>query len=63
MIPPVAGVAVLFNSATASFAGMVVCVIEGLAPSLAVAVRATPCRDDAEIEAMMAGDKRKKFEV
>jgi len=30
---------------------------------LAVAVRATPCRDDAEIEAMMAGDKRKKFEV
>jgi len=55
MIPPVARVAVLFNPATTPFAGLMVHVIEESAPSLGVAVRAAPCRNDAEIEAMMAG--------
>jgi ABC-type uncharacterized transport system substrate-binding protein len=54
VIPPVARVAVLFNPATAPFANMMVRVIEEAAPSLTVAVRAAPCRDDAEIEGMMA---------
>jgi putative ABC transport system substrate-binding protein len=59
--PPVAQVAVLFNPATAPFAGLMLRAIEEAAPSFAVVVRATPCRDDAEIEAMMtelAGEKR-----
>ena len=55
IIPPVARMAVLFNPATAPFAGLMVHVIEESAPSLGVAVRAAPCRNDAEIEAMMAG--------
>jgi len=55
MIPPVARVAVLFNPATTPFAGLMVHVIEESAPSLGVAVRAAPCHNDAEIEAMMAG--------
>jgi putative tryptophan/tyrosine transport system substrate-binding protein len=54
IVPPVARAAVLFNPATAPFAGMMLRVMEETAPSLAVAVRASPCRDDAEIEAMMA---------
>ena len=60
IIPPVARVAVLFNPATAPFAGLMVRVIKESAPSLAVAVRAAPCRDDAEIEAMMAGLAREE---
>jgi putative ABC transport system substrate-binding protein len=60
IIPPVARTAVLFNPATAPFAGMMIRVIEETAPSLAVAVRAAPCRDDAEIEAMMAGLAREE---
>jgi putative tryptophan/tyrosine transport system substrate-binding protein len=60
IIPPVAHVAVLFNPATAPFAGMMVRVIEESAPSLAMAARAAPCRDDAEIEAMTAGLAREE---
>jgi putative ABC transport system substrate-binding protein len=60
IIPTVAHAAVLFNPATAPFAGMMVRVIEETAPSLAVAVRAAPCHDDAEIEAMMAGLAREE---
>src|SRR5204863_7565636 len=52
-IPPVARVAVLFNPATAPFAGLMLRAIEETAPSLAVAVRVAPCRDDAEVAAMM----------
>jgi putative tryptophan/tyrosine transport system substrate-binding protein len=55
IIPPVTRVAVLFNPTTAPFAGLMLRVIEESAPSLAVAVRAAPCHDDAEIEAMMTG--------
>jgi len=54
IIPPVSRVAVLFNPTTALFAGLMLRVIEESAPSLALAVRAAPCHDDAEIEAMMA---------
>ena len=55
MMPPVARVAVLYNPATAPYAGVMMRAIEDAAPSFAVAVRAAPCRDDAEIEAMIAG--------
>src|SRR6266481_5605283 len=54
MTPPVARVAVLYNPATAPYAGEMMRAIEDAAPSFAVAVHAAPCRDDAEIEAMMA---------
>ena len=53
--PPVARVAVLYNPATAPYAGLMLRAIEEAARSLAVAVRAAPVNDDAEIEAMMAG--------
>jgi putative ABC transport system substrate-binding protein len=54
MTPPVAQVAVLYNPATAPYAGVMMRAIEDAAPSFAVAVHAAPCRDDAEIEATMA---------
>ena len=53
--PPVARVAVLYNPATAPYAGLYLRAIEETAPSLATAVRAAPVNDDADIEAMMAG--------
>jgi putative ABC transport system substrate-binding protein len=53
--PPVAHIAVLYNPLTAPYAGQMLQAIEEAALSLAVAVRAAPCRDDTEIEAMMAG--------
>ncbi len=52
--PPVARVAVLYNPATAPYAGLMLHAIEEAARSLAVAVEAAPVNDDAEIEAMMA---------
>jgi putative tryptophan/tyrosine transport system substrate-binding protein len=58
--PPVAHVVVLFNPATAPFAGLMLRVIEEAAPSLAVAVRAVPVRDDAELAAMMAALAREE---
>jgi putative ABC transport system substrate-binding protein len=58
--PPVARVAVLYNPATAPFAGPMLRAIEETAPSLTVAVRAVPVRDVAEIEAMMAGLAREE---
>jgi len=57
---PVARVAVLFNPTTTPFAGLMLRVIEELAPSLAVVVRAAPCHDDAETEAMMTGLAREE---
>jgi len=53
--PPVARVAILYNPATAPYAGLLLRAIEAAASSIAVAVRAAPVNDDAEIEAMMAG--------
>jgi putative ABC transport system substrate-binding protein len=53
--PPVAHVAVLYNPATAPYAGLILRDIEKAALSLGLGVRAAPVNDDAEIEAMMAG--------
>ena len=53
--PPVANVVVLYNPATAPYAGLMLHAIEEAAPSLRVSVRAAPYRDDAELEAIMAG--------
>jgi putative tryptophan/tyrosine transport system substrate-binding protein len=58
--PPTAHVAVLFNPATAPFAGLMLRVIEESAPSLAVAVQAASCRDDAELAGMTAGLAREE---
>jgi putative ABC transport system substrate-binding protein len=58
--PPVARVAVLFNPTTAPFAGLMLRVTEESARSLAVAVRAAPCHDDAEVEALIAGLAREE---
>jgi putative tryptophan/tyrosine transport system substrate-binding protein len=55
--PPVARVAVLYNSAPALPAGMMHA-IEEAAPSLALTVQATPCRDEPEIEAATAAFAR-----
>ncbi len=54
MTPPVSQVAVLYNPATAPYAGEMMRAIEDAAPSFAITVRAAPCRDDAEIEAVAA---------
>jgi putative tryptophan/tyrosine transport system substrate-binding protein len=56
--PPVERIAILFNPATAPFAGLMLRVIEEAAPSFAMVVRAAPCRDDTEIEAMMTALER-----
>jgi putative ABC transport system substrate-binding protein len=60
IVPPVARVAVLFNPTTAPFAGPMLRVIEESAPSLAVAVQAAPCHDDAETEAKMSALAREE---
>jgi putative tryptophan/tyrosine transport system substrate-binding protein len=52
--PPVARVAILYNPATAPYAGLMLHAIEEAAPSFAMTVRAAPVHDDAEIETMMA---------
>ena len=54
MTPPVARVAVLYNPATAPYAGVMMRAIEEAAPSFAVTAHASPCHDDAGIEAMTA---------
>ena len=58
--PRVATVVVLYNPNSAPFAGLVLRAIEAAAPSFAMAVRAAPCRDDAEIDAMMTGLAREE---
>ena len=55
LTPPVASVAALYNPATTPYAPLLLHAIEQVAPSLAVAVRAAPVKDDAEIEATMVG--------
>jgi putative ABC transport system substrate-binding protein len=54
LTPPVAHVAALYNPATTPYAPLLLRAIEEAAPSLALAVRAAPVKDDAEIEATMA---------
>jgi putative ABC transport system substrate-binding protein len=53
--PPVARVAVLYNPEVALGPKLMLPAIEEATRSLGVAARTAPCRDDAEIEAMMAG--------
>jgi putative tryptophan/tyrosine transport system substrate-binding protein len=52
--PPVARLAVLYNPATAPYAGLYLRTIEDIALAVAVAVQTAPVKDDAEIEAVMA---------
>jgi hypothetical protein len=49
--PPVERVAVLYNPATAPVVGPTMQMLEQMAPSLDLAVRAAPIRDDAEVDA------------
>jgi putative ABC transport system substrate-binding protein len=51
--PTVARAAMLYNPSTAPYAGLYLRALEEAAPSLAVTVRGAPCRDDAEIVAVM----------
>jgi putative ABC transport system substrate-binding protein len=58
--PPVARAAVLFDPKTALYAGLMMREIEQAARSLAIAVRAAPCSDYAEVAALMAGLSRER---
>jgi putative ABC transport system substrate-binding protein len=60
LTPPVARVVALYNPATTPYAHLLLQAIEEAASSLAVAVRAAPVKDDAEIEATMAGLAREE---
>jgi putative ABC transport system substrate-binding protein len=52
--PPAARAVVLYNPATAPFAGLMLRAMQGAAPSLAVAVQDAPVRDQAGIAAVIA---------
>jgi putative ABC transport system substrate-binding protein len=52
--PPVVRVAVLYNPATAPYAGLMMRDIEDAAPSFPVTAKSAPCHDAAEIQSMMA---------
>ena len=52
--PPVRQVAVLYNPETAPYAGLLMDAIKTAAPSFSVTVQSAPCRDNSEIESMMA---------
>jgi putative ABC transport system substrate-binding protein len=52
--PPVARVAVLYNPATAPYAGLMLRAIDDAAPSFAITAQAAPCRDDTGIESVIA---------
>src|SRR5207244_4863956 len=52
--PPVARVAVLYNPATAPYAGLMMRAVEDAAPSFAITAQSAPCRDAAEIQSVMA---------
>ncbi len=52
--PPVARVAVLYNPATAPYAGLMMRAVEDAAPSFAITARSAPCHDAAEIQSMIA---------
>jgi putative ABC transport system substrate-binding protein len=52
--PPVARVAVLYNPATAPYAGLMMQAINQAASTFGIAVQTAPCRDAPEIEAMAA---------
>ncbi len=60
LTPPVALVAALYNPATTPYAPLLLHAIEEAAPSLGVTVRAAPVKDEAEIDATMAGLAREE---
>jgi ABC-type uncharacterized transport system substrate-binding protein len=53
--PSTTRVGVMFDPATTPYAGLYLGVLQKIAPTLSLAVEATPCRDSAEIEAVIAG--------
>jgi putative tryptophan/tyrosine transport system substrate-binding protein len=53
VVPAVSRVAVLYNPATAPFAGLMVKAIQEAAPSFSMAVYPAPCHGDAEIEGLI----------
>ena len=53
--PPLARVSVLYNPSTAPFAPLILHSLEEAAPSFALAVRAAPAKDAAELAATLAG--------
>ena len=52
--PPVTSVTVLYNPETAPYAALMMRAIEDAAPSFAITAKTAPCRDDAEIERVLA---------
>ena len=52
--PPVARAAVLYNPATAPYAGLMMRAINEAAPAFGITVRTAQCRDDPEIESAIA---------
>jgi putative tryptophan/tyrosine transport system substrate-binding protein len=52
--PPARTVAVLYNPQTGTYASRMLSALEPAARSMGVTLRDAPCRDDAEIEAVMA---------
>jgi putative ABC transport system substrate-binding protein len=58
--PPVMRVAVLFDPATAPYAGLMLHAIEEAAPALGMVVRAAPVRNDSEIDAAIMGLSREE---
>jgi ABC transporter substrate binding protein len=58
--PAVLHAAVLYNPATAPFAGLMPRAVQEAAQSFAVTARAAACRDKADMEAMMTGLAREE---
>jgi putative tryptophan/tyrosine transport system substrate-binding protein len=58
--PAVLHAAVLYNPATAPFAGLMLRAVQEAAQSFAVTARAAACRDKADIETMMTGLAREE---
>jgi putative tryptophan/tyrosine transport system substrate-binding protein len=54
IVPPVASAAVIYNPATAPFAGLMLHAIKKAAPTLGVAVRTAPAKDESDLETTMA---------
>jgi len=58
--PPVARVSILYNPATTPYAGLMLHAIDQAAPSFAVATQTAACRDDIEIETLVAALAREE---
>ena len=58
--PPVARVSILYNPATTPYAGLMLHAIDQAAPSFTVATQTAACRDDIEIETLVAALAREE---